>query len=381
MGKLGTFREQFPHTKQTIYLDHAATGPLSIPVRKAIDRFLEQRHRTKPNNFFDLFRIIERGRLRIAKLLGCPVECVEYAPNTSSGLNILAMGYPWKSGDRIAVPSCEFPANVQPWLGLRERFGVEVDFIPTTNGCFTLDDVETTIRPETRLLSVSWVQFVSGYGCDLAALAELAHANDVLFAVDAIQGLGALEMDIEELGIDFLASGGQKWLLSTQGSAFTYVNDALRDKLIPMRGWLSGPVDWEDFGSFGDDLHPDATRFRTGTLNSIGCVALDAALKLYFDTGPELIEATILENARLLTQGLRDMGFRRFGSSDPRHASGIATFEATDPEGLDEALKNRNIQASVRNRKIRFSPHAYTSEEEIETVLEVCSTFATNHTM
>jgi len=369
------YRSNFPHAEEMIYLDHAATGPLSRPVIDAVKAFLEERHRTKPNNYFDVMPILERGRTRLARLLGCSPERIEYAPNTSYGLNMLALGYPWQQGDRVAVPDCEFPGNVQPWLGLLERYGVEVDFIPTQRGAFSLEDVERTLRPETRVLAVSWVQFLSGFRCDLRAPADLAHSSNTLLVVDAIQGLGALRLNVEESGIDFLSSGGQKWMLATQGSAFVYVSETLQNRLLPVRGWQNGPVDWNDFGAFTDELHHDATRFRVGTLNSIGCLALDAALGLHLEAGPKWVEGRVLENARMIAVGLEAVGFRRFGSSDPAHASGIVTVEVPEPEVLHAHLQSQNIHISLRDRKLRFAPHAYNTEEEIGAVIEEIGSF------
>ena len=369
------YRSNFPHAEEMVYLDHAATGPLSRPVIDAVKSFLEERHRTRPNNYFEMMPTLERGRTRLARLLGCSHERIEYAPNTSYGLNVLAIGYPWQPGDRVAVPDCEFPGNVQPWLGLQERYGVEVDFIPTWQGTFLLEDVERTLRPETRVLAVSWVQFLSGYKCDLRALADLAHSNNTLLAVDAIQGLGALRLNVEEAGVDFLASGGQKWMLATQGSAFIYVSEALQDRLLPVRGWQNGPIDWDDFGAFTDELHPDATRFRVGTLNSIGCLALDAALGLHLEAGLGWIEERVMENARMIADGLEAVGLKRFGSVDPAHASGIVTVEVPEPEALHAHLQSRNIHLSLRDRKLRFAPHAYNTEEEIGVVLETVGSY------
>lgn len=375
MRTLEDFRRCFPHAENIVYLDHAATAPLNRPVVDAISAYLQQRHLEKPNNYFDVLPVLERGRERLATLLGCHTGRVEYALNTTSGLNILAQGFPWSPGDRVAVPSCEFPANVQPWLGLRERYGVEVDFIPTDGGCFSIERVANALRPETKVLAVSWVQFLSGFQCDLKALADLAHSNDTLLAVDAIQGLGGLALDVEDAGVDFLASGGQKWMLATQGSAFIYVSEHLQSRLQTTRGWLSGPVDWEDFGAFPDELHLDATRFRQGTLNVIGCVAMDASVGLQLDFGPNWLEQRVLDNARRMRTGLTDIGFELFGSSDKCYASGIVTVEADDPEGIHEHLQSRGVHASLRDRKLRFSPHAYNSKEEIDFVLSTCEDF------
>jgi selenocysteine lyase/cysteine desulfurase len=372
---LADLRAQFPHTERLVYLDHASTGPLSQPVMGAVHAFLEQRYRTNPNNYLDTMPTLVRGRERLAQLLGCTPEQVEYAPNTTYGLNVLALGFPWQRGDRVAVPACEFPANVQPWLGLRERYGVEVDFIPTDRGTFTLEAVERALTPRTRLIAVSWVQFLSGFRCDLAALADLAHSRGALLAVDAIQGLGALRLDVKHAGIDFLAGGGQKWMLGMQGSAFVYVAEGLMDRLTPVRGWMNGPVDWDDFGAFTDALHPDATRFRVGTLNTAGCLALDAALGLHFDAGPAWIEERVLENARRLADGFERLGLRRFGTDDPAHASGIVTVEVPEPEDLHAHLRERNIYASIRDRKLRFAPHAYNDDAELDAALEAVAAF------
>ncbi|NNF59329.1 MAG: aminotransferase class V-fold PLP-dependent enzyme [Rhodothermaceae bacterium] len=362
-------RAQFPHTEHLVYLDHAATGPLSRPVMDAVQAFLEQRHRTRPNNYVDVMPTLERGRTRLARLLGCAAERVEYAPNTSTGLNVLALGLDWQPGDRVAVPACEFPANVQPWLGLRERYGVEVDFIPAERGGFTLGAVEQALTPRTRVLAVSWVQFLSGFRCDLAALSELAHSQGVLLAVDAIQGLGALQLDVVQTGVDFLASGGQKWMLGMQGSAFIYVTEALQERLTPIRGWLNGPADWNDFGAFSEVLHPDATRFRIGTLPTVNALALDAALGLYFDCGAAWVEERVHGHAARFAEGFDRLGLRRFGSVDPARASGIVTVEVPDPEGLHAFLAERRIHVSVRDRKLRFAPHAYNSAAEVDQAL------------
>ena len=159
------------------------------------------------------------------------------------------------------------------------------------------------------------------------------------------------------------------------GSAFIYVSEALQERLLPVRGWQNGPVDWDDFGVFTDELHPDVTRFRVGTLNSIGCVALDAALGLHFEAGWEWVEERVLENAQMIADGLEAVGFRRFGSADPDHASGIVTVEVPEPEALHTHLQSQNIHLSLRDRKLRFAPHAYNTEEEIGAVLETVRSY------
>jgi len=275
----------------------------------------------------------------------------------------------------VAVPACEFPANVYPFLHL-ERKGVAVDFIPHTDGVITLEDLERTLTPLTRLVSVSWVQFLSGYRLDVKAVAEIVHAHGAFLCVDGIQGLGAVRLDAADAGIDFLACGAQKWLLATQGLGFLYCSEALQARITPRAGWLHGPVDWENFFDYRLEFFEDARRFRIGTLNHLGVMALRAALELYEDAGPAACEARVLTHAGRLRDGFAEMGLGCYGACEPAHASGIVTVRHADPDGLYAYLRARGISASCRNRLVRFSPTYYNSAAEIDRALDAVETFA-----
>ncbi len=370
-------RAYFPHTRHTIYFNHAAMAPLSTPVVEAIGRFLDLRHGHDISNFG---YALERGnetRHMVAQVLGTEPEHIAFVQNTSLGLNMLTLGIDWQPGDRIAVPDCEFPANVYPFLNL-ERRGVKVDFIPSEEGVVTLEAIERTLRPETRLLAISWVQFLSGYRVDLKEVGALCQANDTIFSVDAIQAFGALQPPdtMEACGIDFLVTGGQKWLMSIQGQGFFYISPRLMERLVPpMAGWLHGPVDWEHLWDYKLAFHPDARRFELGTPNAVGTVALHAAMKLYLEVGPSWVEEQVLARSRQLAQGLDALGYRRYGSVDPEHASGIVAVYHPEPEALQKFLSKRNIKTAMRNCKVRFSPTYYNTEEEVQHVLDVLEEF------
>ncbi len=371
---LSELRKAFPHTEDSVYMNHAAMSPLSRPVMAALEAYLHERHRTNIENYFEFFAVIDETLARLARLIGTRPERVEFAPNTSYGLNVLAQGLDWRPGDRVAVPACEFPANVFPFVNL-ERRGVAVDFIPHEEGTFSLEAVEAALTPRTRVLTVSSVQFLSGFRADLEALGALCRAHDVLFCVDGIQSLGALRLDVEACGIDFLASGGHKWLMATTGIGFVYVAEELQERLTPAAGWLHGPVDWERLTEYELTFHPDARRFRVGTMNHAGIAALHAALGLQSEAGAEWCEAQTLDRARALAEGLARLGLRRYGSEDPARASGIVTVAHPDVEGLFEHLRERGIAAALRNRLLRFSPTYYNSPEEVEAALEAVADF------
>lgn len=372
---LAAFRAQFPHTERLVYLDHAGLGPLPRPAVEAVQTFLEERSLTNPNNYWSALPRIQRARERAAAMLGAPAARVDFTPNTSYALNALALGYPWQPGDRVAVPACEFPANLHPWLQLR-ALGVGVDLIGHTDGVVTADDVARALTPATRVVAVSWVQFLSGDRIDLAAVADVVHARGAVLAVDAMQGLGAFRLDAPALGLDFVACGAQKWLLGMQGAAFLYVTEDLQEQLRPVRGWMNGPVDWDDFFNVSEDLHPDAMRFRVGTLASGPLVALDASLGLLLDLDPEEAEGQVLAMARRIADGLDTLGLARFGTGGVPN-SGIVTTRHPAPEEAHARLQAAGIHVALRDRKLRFAPHAYTTEGDVDRALEaVAATLA-----
>ena len=367
------FRALLPHTEHLVYLNHAATGVLSKPVRAAVDAYLEERHRTEPENYERVQPIVEEARERVGRLVGAPKERVAFAANTSSALNVLAEGFPWQPGDRIALPACEFPANVYPFLH-QQRKGVEVDFIAHREGTFTPEDVERALTPQTRLVTLSWVQFLSGFCADLEAIAALCRERGILLCVDAIQGLGALQLDAPALGIDFVAGGSHKWLMGTQGLGFLYVSEDLQERLTPRAGWLHGPVDWENFFDYELAFHEDAARYHLGTMNHVGIITLHAALGVYEDLGPAWVEERVVHNARDLAAGLANLGFARWGTDDPARGSGIVTVAHPEASALYEHLHGQGIRLAMRNGLLRFSPHAYNTEAELDAALEAIAT-------
>lgn len=365
---LSELREAFPHTGRRTYLNHAATAPLSRPVREALEARIEARQDAAINDYPSFQKLVEQTRDRAARLLGTEAGRIGFVPSTSYGLNLAAAGLDWEPGDRIAVPGCEFPANVFPFKRLEDR-GVEVDLIPHESGCFTPEDVRKTLRPRTRLCSVSWVQFLSGFRADLAEIGALCRERDVLFVVDAIQGLGALEIDVETAGIDVLAAGTHKWLMGTQGLGLLYLRDGLLERLRPpMAGWAHGPIDWDRLFEYELAFRDEVSRYEIGTPNEMGLTALHAALGLYREAGPAWCEERVLDLAGYLAGGLVELGHEPYGPRTPR--SGIVAVDHPEAVSVQESLADRGIEVAVRNELLRISPTYYNTRAEITRLLE-----------
>jgi cysteine desulfurase/selenocysteine lyase len=203
-------RKYFPYLNSgMIYMNHAAVSPLATPVVEAIDKFLYLKSYTEIENYKDYLKLIAETKYDIGELINCKPDRIAFVDNTSNGLNILAQGLDWKYADRIILNDLEFPSNVYPFLNLK-TYGIEIDFVKSKNGVVFYEDIEKAVTEKTRLLSISYVQFLTGYRADLERIGELCRRKGIIFCVDSIQGLGAVALDVQKCKIDFVANGCQK---------------------------------------------------------------------------------------------------------------------------------------------------------------------------
>jgi cysteine desulfurase/selenocysteine lyase len=272
----------------------------------------------------------------------------------------------------------EFPANVYPFLQLKEK-GVEVDFIKSKNGNVTAEEVINAIKPETKLISISFVQFLSGYKVDLEKIGKVCKELEIFFSVDAIQGLGAVRLDVKKFNIDFLASGTQKWLFGLQGLAFIFVRKELQDKMksAPI-GWLAVEDAW-DLLNFDLTTKETAERFQPGTLNNLGIYAFNSSMKLFNEFGFDQIEKQVLSNTKYFIGELAKVGYESpllFLSEE--YLSGIVSFKNKNAQKIFDHLSQKKIICSLREGYIRFAPHFYNTKQEINTVIDEMKNFSVN---
>jgi selenocysteine lyase/cysteine desulfurase len=370
LDTLNEFRAFFPITKERCYLNHAATSPFSTRVVDALHEYIDVRSVGRVDPWRENFAAGETVRARIAELIHAPAHRIALVKNTSTGFNILATGLPWRAGDHLLLNDIEFPANVYPFLNLR-RLGVDVEFVKSRDGRLTAEDYVAAMRPETRLVSVSFVQFLSGCRIDLAPLGEVCRERGIVLSVDPIQGLGGMVLDVEAMGIDFVSCGGHKWLMGPQGSGFIYVSGALQDRLAPAYvGWLSVKDSW-DFLDYRLDLLDSAERFEIATENWMGVRGLGASVGLILEAGRERVEAKILALTDRLVEGLEERGCRVLSPRGPGEKSGIVLFSAgADNEAVFAALSERKIDIALREGNLRCAPHFYNSADEIDALLD-----------
>ncbi|MFA6467751.1 MAG: aminotransferase class V-fold PLP-dependent enzyme [Bacteroidota bacterium] len=366
---LESYRTIFPHLHTgKLWLNHAAISPLNSRTKHAVEQYLLNRSEGTIDDFPQIVQISDSAKMEIGKLINAPRERIGFVNNTSDGLNILANGIPWTSGDRILLNDSEFPTNVVPFLNLK-RLGVEIDFVKTKNGEIVLDDIAAAITPRTKLLSISFVQFLSGYVSDLTSIGALCRSKGILFCVDAIQGVGSTPIDVLQSNIDFLSCGGHKWMLSMMGLGYVYLTEEMQKRIIQQFvGWTSNKQYFTNLFDYRLDPDNTARRYENGVQNNAGIVAIGESAKLLNEVGIPTIHQRLLSLTDYVAAFADHEGIELF---TPRHRAtrtGIITLKIPQAEKVFEALNARNIIVSLREGKIRISPHFYNTAADMEMV-------------
>lgn len=368
---LEQFRSLFPVTKNYIFFDHAAVGPISLPASQIVKEFLADYLENGSVNSSRWEAKAEEARRSFARLINAEPEEVAFVKNTSEGLSHVANGIDFRPGDNVVVPAIEFPANIYPWLNLK-RYGVEVRFVSAEEGRIPMAAVERAMDERTRLLSISSVQFANGFRADLEELGRLCLDRGIYFCVDAIQSLGVHPMDVKRFNIDFLAADGHKWLLSPEGAGGFFCSKRRWASLHPAKvGWKS-VVGAADYSRLDFTLRADAQKFEEGSLNLMTIAALGASLKLLLGIGIEAIEEQVLSLTDHLIEGLKSNGYKVLSPLSLSERSGIVSFLGKEkPQSIARRLGEGRVIVSVRGEAIRVSPHFYNSQEEVEKFLAI----------
>ena len=361
---------EFPVRRNLLYLNHAAVSPLPRRVADAMTAHVAQVRDRGAADWRSWFGMIEKTREKAARLVGASAAEIAFVPNTSWGLNMVALGFPWKDGDNCVTDDLEFPSNAYPWRALAER-GVECRVAKSRGGKIELDDLAALVDSRTRVVAVSWVAFHNGWVFPLAEIGAFCRERGILLVVDGIQGLGALPIDVAAARVDVLCADAHKWLYGTEGGGVLYVAEGARER-VPARafGWWNMKTD-DHYLAYRGVPYAGARRYEPGTLPTANLAALGAALDLLADMGADAIRSRILDNVEALRRGLSERGWR-IATPGPL-ASGI--LAAVPPDGDSrawaKALEDRGVIVSPREGAVRFAPHAGNDTGEIARALEI----------
>ena len=356
-------------------MSHAAVTALPRVVADAVIRFTEE-SAANLQNFGEVLKSLQEARASAARLIGSSPDEVALIGPTSLGLSLFANGIDWHRDDEVICYLDDYPANVYPWLNLRSR-GVTIRLLqPGEPGAITPELIADALTPKTRLVALASCNFVSGYRIDLNAIGKLLREKGVLFSVDAIQTLGAFPTTVEY--IDFLSADAHKWMLGPLAIGIVYVRKECFDVCRPtlLGSWnikAPGYVAREEI-----EFQPTAQRYEPGAMNLMGIFGMKAGIDLLLGIGINRVSERILLISARLVEGLHRLGFSILGPSGGPNASGIVTVSrpGTSMQGIFDRLTLEHVVCSPRQDRqgrdyIRFSPHFYNTESEVDRVLEV----------
>ncbi len=372
---LENIRREFPVAKNRIFFDHARVAPLPKRVQEAINSFAEDACAFGNKNYPEWARHIESVRGSFARLIQAEPQEVAFVKNTTEGISIVANGLDWKQGDNVVIPNIEFPANVYPWLNLEPK-GVETRFVEAVKGRVLFEDLVAKVDSRTRLLSISSVEYGTGFRNDLNRIGAFCKEKGILFCVDAIQSLGVLPMDVKRNHIDFLAADGHKWLLSVEGLGGFYISAKAMDQIRPPLVSWDSVIHPYDFKNYDLTLLPDAKRFEGGSLNTLGIYAFGAALSLFHEVGVENIESRILHLGDRILEGFNQRKIKVLNSTLPQERSGVISFLLdVDLQAFSDYMEKSEVSLTVREGATRVSPHFYNSEDEVDRFFDILDRF------
>lgn len=374
-AQLGS-RAAFPDLQPRVYANHAAVSPPSLAVQAAAQTLLQDYGARGLGAIHDWMAQRERLRGKLGGLLNVPAERLALTASTGRGLMDLANCLPWEPDDRVLCFEGEFPANVTPWRQAAQSFGGRFTLLPQPRSdADVLAVTEQALKQGARYLAVSAVQFQTGRRMPLSSLTELAHRHGAEVIVDGIQAVGVVPMDLQALGVDYLAGGAHKWLMGLEGCGYLYV--APGKTLVPrVAGWLShtDPVDFLMKGA-GHLRYDRPVRSRPdfleiGSTNALGFAAFEAGLDPILELGVPAIHAHVQRWNAGVEEALVARGFR--SHRDATCPSG--TLSLDPPAGEDTLvigahLASQGIAASTPDGLLRLSPHWPNSLDELPVLL------------
>lgn len=326
------------------------------------------------------FEITDRLRVSLATLIGARAEEIALTTGASTGLQTVALGLTWRRGDEVIIANGEFPLQYATWQPMEKREGIKVKIVAPQGRFISADDLIAAMTPTTRVISVSHVRFDDGSLLDAARVAAACRDNGVLFVLDVTQSCGAVPMNVATLGADFIVCAGYKWLLSPYGTGFLWAKREHVDLLRPAPFYWMG----QDATLFANlnmkDPAPAASakRWDSAENNSyfnLNVTAMEASARFVCRIGPE---AVLSHNRELIARMFDNLpaDLERASPIDRAERGPFGCFVAETPErttALYQKLVSENVCVSLRDGRIRVSPHLFNSSEDIDRLIEVVS--------
>jgi selenocysteine lyase/cysteine desulfurase len=370
-------RDQFPVTKNYVYLDLANKGPLPLFATKTIQEYISDQQMTGGDKA-KWFRTISETRERFAGFVHASPDEIAILKNTSEGLNVAANGIPFKRGENVLLNEAEHPNNIYCWLNLKSK-GVDVRWYKTRKGQIEVEDLAAAADSSTRAVAVALVNYAPGNRNDMKAISRFCRERGIYSVVDAVQGTGTLRIDVKELDMDIMATGGHKGLFVPHGIGLLYCRRDVLPQIsavyVARAGMAMAAAVEHDSPSYQLTIAPNCARFEIGNNNYLGITVLNESLKFLMDLGIEAIERRILDLSGYLEDKLIQAGAKVLSPREESKRSAIICFTAGDVTKLHKHLLEKRIITTLRRDAIRASLGIYNTHEEIDILAAAVNEF------
>jgi selenocysteine lyase/cysteine desulfurase/short-subunit dehydrogenase len=373
---LEQLRDYLPAAKDYRFLNYAATAPIFKPSADVMASIVQQNLEPMSKHFEQWLAVIESARNTVARAIGGSPAEIAFTANTSMGLSIIAASVKWREGDKVIYPADEFPSNRFVWENLKGK-GVCAEALETADGEDFVESLRKQNLDRVRLVSFSAVSYIDGRRADVREIVEFCHGRNILVAADGIQAVGAIPVDVHQWHCDFLACGGQKWLLGPVGSGFLYIRkDLLEELFIPLVGWASS----RSAGTFDApnlEFVQGARRLEPGLPDVASIAGLAKSIEVLSSAGWENIFQRVRDHNQRIRETLIQTGYVPLNLEDDKQ-SGIVTIPLDgdkEAEAVYQSLEKERIIVTqgrrLSRRQLRVSAHATTSCEDVDVFLNV----------
>ncbi|RLT40185.1 MAG: cysteine desulfurase [Chloroflexi bacterium] len=355
---IARIRRDFPILKrevasgaQLVYLDNAATSQRPVQVLAEITRFYRDHnaniHRGVHTLSVEATELYEQARAKVARFIGAsdPREII-FTRNTTEAINLVA--HSWarkflKAGDEVVVSEIEHHSNIVPWQMLRDERGIVLRYIPMLpDGTLDLDAMQSIITERTRLVAITAMSNALGTIVPLDVIVARAKAVGAVVLVDGAQSVPHMPVDVEALGVDFLAFSGHK-MLAPFGIGVLWGRLALLDSMDPFMGGGDMILTVSMEQSTWADV---PAKFEAGTPNVGDAVALGAAVDYLSALGMDEVRRHEREITDYALRRLADVpGVSIFGVPDAEHRGGVISFEleGVHPHDIGQVLDTKGV--------------------------------------
>ena len=369
-----TVYKTYPVNKEMIWLNNCGTTPAGSHIVKALSRFIQGYAQKGVLTEIAVYPEVQKNIKKIlGNLLNCSPDELSLIHNTAEGMNFISHGLNLSSEDEVILLESEYPSNVYPWRHLQKK-GVKLVVAPmeTSPEAF-LKTFEKQVTKKTRVVSLSAVHWCTGMPFPLNRVGRLCVENGIDFVVDGAQGVGMQPIDTKKDNISYMAFSAWKWLLGPLGMGILFVAKEKLPDLKPIFIGTDSVVKANEYFPYKSELKPSADRFTFSTANFNDWVYLEAALIFLHDIGFFAVRERIFELSARLSKGLTEIGCNVFSNQFPDYQTGIIVCEkpGVSADSIMTHLKNNKIVAAKRLGRVRFSPHVYNSNQQMDDVVSV----------